>query len=445
LTDRQPGPVSQTPGHLRPLRASIGGPIGVAVIGTGYFGSGLLRRLAALRPFEPRVAANRSLARALSSYARAGISRDAIVITDDPAVAQEAIRNGRHVATSSLLLACELDGIDVVAEATGDLLAGTSVAVAAIETGKHVVAANSDVHATLGPLLKTLADRAGVVYTDIDGDEPGLLKQLIEYCQDLGLEVLVAGSGKGVLKRYATPETQAEFAASNGLQPWMATAAADGTKLNFEMTVVANATGYLPAIRGMHGPMADLAKVAQVFSQLGLLDGAGPYVEYLLGGRGVFVVVHSEDPEVRRDFKYLKLGDGPHYVLQRPEVLAHYAAPLSIRRAAWLHEPTVSPRGAPVAETVAFAKRRLEPGDQIDGVGGFDAYGLIVRADEARRDQLLPMGLCQFVRMARPVAPDQPLTYRDVEFQVDNLALELRRQQDAQFGIDGSRAIGPLA
>jgi predicted homoserine dehydrogenase-like protein len=88
-------------------------------------------------------------------------------------------------------------------------------------------------------------------------------------------------------------------------------AAADGTKLNFEMTVVANATGFVPAIRGMRGPAVDLSHVVAELQALGLLDGGGHYVDCVLGGRGVFVIVQSDDPEVRSDFSYLKLGDGP--------------------------------------------------------------------------------------------------------------------------------------
>jgi len=307
---------------------------------------------------------------------------------------------------------------------------------AAIDSGKHIVAANSDVQATVGPILKVFADRAGVVYSDIEGDEPGLLKNLFDYCTDMGLEVVVGANGKGVLKRYATPDTQAAFASDNGIQPWLATAAADGTKLNFELTVVANATGLLPAVRGMHGAPTDTGHLLDDFRRLDLLDG-GHYVDYVLGARGVFVVVRSEDLEVRRDLHYLKLGNGPHYVLHRPEVLAHYAAPLSIKRAVKLGQPTVTPLGAPVADTIAFAKRDLAVGQRLDGIGGFDTYGLIVRIDEAVREHLVPVGIAQYARVCHPIRKDEPVTYSHVTFEADNLALELRRKQDAVFG-DGS-------
>jgi len=406
--------------------------INVAVIGTGYFGGGLLRRLIALDRFTPRVAANRTVGRAVAAFRRAGVPQDELVITDDVQTAQDAIQAGRYVATANLLLPTALSSIEVIAEATGDLLVGTEVALATIEAGKHLVAANSDVQATVGPMLKVLADRAGVVYTDIEGDEPGLLTYLIDYAQQIGLNVLVAGNGKGVLKRYATPDTQAAFAAEYGLQPWLATAAADGTKLNFEMTVVANATGFLPAVPGMHGPAVNLADSPLTFSELGAMDG-GRYVDYILGARGVFVILRSEDAEIRSDFRYLKLGDGPFYILHRPEVLAHYAAPLSIDRAARRCESTVTPAGAPVAETIAFAKRDLTPGQKVDGIGGFDLYGLIVRADHAHAEDLLPIGIAGFARVRRAVRKDKPLTYSDVEFQIDNVALNLHRTQRAFF------------
>ncbi|MBV9354230.1 MAG: NAD(P)-dependent oxidoreductase [Chloroflexi bacterium] len=403
----------------------------MAVVGTGYYGGGLLRRLAVLPHFSPRVAVNRSLDRALSAFGRAGIVD--VVTTDEPDAAQAALDAGRYVASTDPLLPTMLRGIDVIAEATGDLLVGATVAQSAIEHGQHLVAANSDVQATVGPRLKSLADRAGVVYTDIEGDEPGLLSNLYSYCLELGLEVVVAGNGKGVLKRYATPATQAAFASAHGLQPWLATAAADGTKLNLELTTFANSTSFVPAVPGMHGLVTDWEYLVDACRDAGLLGG-GRYVDYALGGRGVFVVIHSEDPIVQADFEYVKLGGGPYYVLHHPYVLVHYEAPRSIARAVRDGLATVAPRDAPTADTIAFAKQDLEPGKRLDGIGGFDTYGLIVRADEARRDRLLPVGLAQYGRLRRKVQRDEAIDYDAIEFEGDNLALKLRREQDLEFG-----------
>jgi predicted homoserine dehydrogenase-like protein len=412
------------------IRLNRANQIRVAVVGTGYFGSGLLRRLALLDGFEPCLAANRTLERAIAAFARAGVDPNNIVITSVTREAQSALHAGKCVATDDLLMATELDGIDVVVEATGDVLVGAEVALGTIRAGKHIVAANPEAQATIGPILKELADRAGVVYTDVDGDEPGLLNELLEYCAGLGLEVVVAGNCKGVLKRYATPETQAAFAREYKLQPWIATAAADGTKLNFELTVVANASGFVPAVRGMHGPITDAGHLIEQYEDLGLLDG-GHYVDYAHGlGTGVFAVVHSDDPEVQSDFRYLKMGNGPFYLFVRPNVLVHYQAPGSIARAVRECKATVAPAGAQVADTIGFAKRDLEPGGRLDGIGGFDMYGMIVNADEARRDGLVPIGVAQYARLTRRLRKDEPIDYNAIQFDTDNLALDLRRQQD---------------
>src|SRR5881394_2094306 len=93
--------------------------IGVAVVGTGFFGGGLLRRLAALPEFEPRLVANRTLDHGLAALDRAGISRDRVVVTDDPEIAQTVIEAGRIVVTTDLQLAAAVGFIDVVAECTG--------------------------------------------------------------------------------------------------------------------------------------------------------------------------------------------------------------------------------------------------------------------------------------------------------------------------------------
>jgi predicted homoserine dehydrogenase-like protein len=244
---------------------------------------------------------------------------------------------------------------------------------------------------------------------------------------------VVGGNCKGVLKRYATPSTQAAFAEAHGLKPWIATAAADGTKLNFEMASVANATQMPPARWGMTGPQTSLDTLIDDFARLGLLEH-GPIVEFTLGiPNGVFVVFHADDPVEQAEFRYLKMGDGPYYVLHRPHVLVHYEAPLSAAEAALYHAPTITPCGAPTAEVVAFAKRDLPSGTRLDGIGGFDCYGLIVPAEEARRGPLLPMGLSGFARLTRAIRADEPIAADAVEFEADNEVLELRRAQDAHF------------
>src|SRR5205823_2814225 len=104
------------------------------------------------------------------------------------------------------------------------------------------------------------------------------------------------------------------------------------------------------------------------------------------------------------------------YLFHEQRVLIHYQAPESIARAVQRHEATVAPLGAPVAETVGFAKRDLDAGRHVDGIGGFDTYGQIMRADDVARDHLVPIGIAQYARLVRPVAKDEPITYEACEF-----------------------------
>ena len=415
-------------------RSQQDGPIRVAVIGTGFLGAGLVRRIGTIQGMVPVLAANRTLTRAVEALVAAGIDPSAIDVCHAASTAETALARGRHVATSSLTLAAHLPSVDVIMEATGDTLVGATVALEAIRSGKSIVAANPETQATVGAVLAVQADAVGVVYSDILGDEPGNLNALYQHCTGIGLEPVVAGNFKGMLNRYATPSTQAAYANAHNLKPWIAAAAADGTKLNLEMATVANANGLSPATRGMVGPaITDVEGLVTVFAGAGLLE-AGPIVDYALGPfSGVFLITRSDDAILQGEFRYLKMGEGPWYLFHRPKLLIHYEAPLSAAEAVLYRTATVAPRGAPVAEVVAIAKRGLEAGRQLDGIGGFDCYGLITTTEDAQREGLLPIGLAAFASLEREVARDEPIGIADVSFRSDNLLLELRRQQDALF------------
>ena len=414
----------------------LGRPVRVAVVGTGWFGGGLVRRVAAVRGMTPAVVANRTLARAVHALESAGLPEDRIRVCDDVESASVALADGCAVATSRLELPALVPAVDVIMEATGNVVVGTEIARHAIAHGKHVVAANPETQCTVGAILKRLADEAGVVYSDVDGDQGGILSELYDYCTGLGLEPVVAGNCKGVLKRYATPATQAAFSAETGIKPWIASAAADGTKVNMEMAIVANATGMRPVVPGMVGPQTSLATLLSDFERLGLLD-RGPIVEYTLGiPSGTFMIVHADGPELREEMRYLKMGDGPYYVIYRPEVLCHFAAPTSAAQAVLFQTATIAPRGAPIADVATFAKRDLHAGEQLDGIGGFDTYGMIVGAAESTEQGLLPMGLAEFACLTADVRKDEAVRYSAVRLDENNPVVALRHQQDQLFALD---------
>jgi predicted homoserine dehydrogenase-like protein len=83
-----------------------------------------------------------------------------------------------------------------------------------------------------------------------------------------------------------------------------------------------------------------------------------------------------------------------------------------------------------VSEVFAVAKEDLHVGETLDGIGGSSFYSLIDRYEVAQAEGLLPAGLAKGARLVRPVAMDQPITYKDVALQEPSPVLSLRRLQD---------------
>jgi len=309
------------------------------------------------------------------------------------------------------------------------------VALQAIQHRKHVVLVNAELDSTLGPILKVHADRAGVVITNTDGDEPGVAMTLLRYLRSLGFRPVAAGNLKGMIDRYRTPETQREFARKFNQDAAKVTSFADGTKLSMEATLLANATGFQVGQRGMYGPKcAHVKEIAARLPAEQLL--ATGLVDYALGAEphtGAFVVVHEHQPIKRRELGYYKMGDGPFFVFYTPYHLPHVQILSTIGRAALFHDETVAPIGAPVCEVIACAKRDLKAGEVLDGVGGFMTYGVIENFPVARTEALLPMGIAGDCRLRRDVAKDSPITYTDVELPKGRLCDQLRADQAARF------------
>lgn len=415
-------------------REQDGAPIRVAMVGAGFMGTGMTRHIEQnLAGMTVSIIVNRTVDRAVQAFREAGI--DDVDLLDDREQVERAVAAGRHVVASHPDLACRAAGIDAVVEATGDVEFGAQVASMAIESGKHVILVNAELDATVGPILKVHADRAGVVLTNAAGDEPGVAMDLARLVRLLGYRPVMAGNIKGFLDPHRTPDTQRAFAERNGQRPKMITSFADGTKLSMEATVLSNATGFDVAQRGMSGyECGHVNDVMGLYDLDGLLER--PLVDYVLGaepGSGAFVIGYNPDEVMGRYMAYFKMGAGPFHLFYRPFHLTHLEAPISIARAVISSDPTIAALGAPVSEVMAFAKKDLEPGDTIDGIGGFTCYGVIDRVDVARQSRAVPMGLVDDAVVARPVAADAPLTLDDVRLPEGRLVDRLRAEQDSYF------------
>jgi predicted homoserine dehydrogenase-like protein len=410
-------------------RAQAGEPVNVALVGSGFMGRAVARRLRSSTGIRLVAMANRTLSAAEAALESAG-EADPMRAADADEV-DAAAADARTAVTADAAAVCRARSVDVVIEATGAIEHGAEVALEAFRNGKHVVLMNMTLDATLGPILSERARRAGVVLTQTDGDEPAVAMNLLRLVRSLGCRPVAAGNVKGFYDPYRNPETQREFAANVGQDPQMVASFADGTKLALEATVLANATGFRVGRRGMFGfRCAHVRDLANLFDPATLLET--PLVDYTLGaepGSGVFVVAYEDDPDSARYLRYFKLGDGPLYVFYTPFHLPHLEVGLTAARAELFGDAAVAPAGGPVCEAVAVAKRDLQAGDVLDGAGGFAAYALIENADASIPAGLLPIGLSEGRRLTRAVARDEPIAFADLEPREPTLAERLYREQ----------------
>jgi predicted homoserine dehydrogenase-like protein len=415
-------------------RADEGRPVRVGMVGAGAMGRGIALQVARSVPgMEIAAISNRTPEAAFEAYGAAGV--EGVRMAESADAVEEAVAGGRPVVTEDPANLCAAEPLDVVLEVTGAVDFGAGVVLDAIDHGKHVVTMNAELQGTLGPLLKERADRAGVVLTDSDGDQPGVIMNLYRFVEGIGIRPVLAGNLKGLHDPYRNPTTQEGFAKARGLSPNMATSFADGTKISFEMAIVANATGLRVARRGMYGPDAtSVHEAAGLFPLEELLEH--PIADYLVGAEpapGVFVLGHEEHPVQRAFLDLYKLGEGPLYTFYRPYHLCHFEVPATIARAALFGDPTITPAGEPRVEVVAAAKRDLRAGEELDGIGWYMTYGLAENASVAAAERLLPMGLAEGCRLTSDVPKDRVLTYDDVEVPEGRLSDRLMEEQRARF------------
>src|SRR5882762_7857910 len=258
-------------------REHTGHPIRVGMVGAGATGRAIALQLGTPVPgIRLAAIANRTPEHAARAFRDAGIQNWSRV--SSAREAESSIARGMPALADDASVLTSCDAIDILVEVTGSVEPAAGVVLQAIDHGKHVVLVNAELDSFIGPILKQKADRAGVVITHTDGDEPGVAMTLLRYLRTLGLRPVAAGNIKGMVDYYRTPDTQREFAAKHDQDVRKVTSFADATKLSMETTVLANATGFGVARRGMTGPacgyVRDLAKLLPAEAMLngGIVD-----------------------------------------------------------------------------------------------------------------------------------------------------------------------------
>ena len=151
-----------------------------ALIGTGHFGIAVIAQSLVTPELDIVAIADKNIDAIRNAAEKSGFGSDALVYANSVQEAKDAISEGRKVALTDPDILFSLD-IDTIVEGTGNPEAGARHALKAIESGKNIVMVSKETDSVVGPYLRYLADRKGVVCTPVDGDQHGALMQLVEW------------------------------------------------------------------------------------------------------------------------------------------------------------------------------------------------------------------------------------------------------------------------
>ncbi|HZR68914.1 MAG TPA: Gfo/Idh/MocA family oxidoreductase [Burkholderiales bacterium] len=436
-------------------------PLRVGVIGAGKFGAMYIAQI----PRTPGVhlvgIADLSPANASANLARVGWKREMYGASSLDAALSE---RRTHVSDDWEALVAH-PAVDIVIEATGNPAAAVVHALAAFQSGKHVVMVTVEADAFCGPLLAHKARQAGVVYSLAYGDQPAIICDLVDWARAAGFPVVAAGRGHKWLPHFAqsTPETVWEYygltpeqARVGGLNPKMFNSFLDGSKPAIESTAVCNATGLTPAPDGLAYPPASIDALPSVMrprAEGGLLHHKGQ-VEVVSslerdGGPipydirfGVWVVFEGETDYIRRCFAEYGVRTDPsgrYASMYKRWHLIGLEVGISVASVGLRLEPTGCPTGFR-ADAVAAAKRDLRAGEMLDGEGGYTVVGKLMPAEDSIRAGALPLGLAHRLKLLNSVRQGQPVRWTDVAVDPNDNAIRARREMEALFGASQKRA-----
>ncbi|WP_290543707.1 homoserine dehydrogenase [Aestuariivirga sp.] len=417
-------------------REEAGKTVTIGLAGCGQMGADIMVQLNRMPGLRLGAVAEMRPPQARAAAAMAGFTEDRTVYAETPSAVDAAIGTGRIAITSDPAVLARSSRIDVVIDATGNPNTGAQFALDSIANGKHVVMLNVEADITIGRHLHGEAKRAGVVYTGAAGDEPAATLELIGFAQSIGLEVVCAGKGKNnPLKWDAVPADYEAEARSRNMNARMLVEFVDGSKTMVEMVAIANCTGLVPDVPGMHGPAAagdELASVLIPKEHGGVLSRKG-CVDYSIGkgvAPGVFCIVTTDHPRLQERLIDLKVGKGPYFALTRPYHLTSLEVPLSAARAVLHGQADMAPLAQPVAECATVAKRDLSPGENLGRIGETDYRAWAMTHAEARNANAVPLGLAQGAKVLKAIKSGEPLTYGNCAPDESLLITQIRRRLD---------------
>ncbi|HEY9487744.1 MAG TPA: homoserine dehydrogenase [Chryseosolibacter sp.] len=413
---------------LKTRLLSLEKDIRVAIIGIGSIGKGLVYQVNATPGMKPVAIADIHITKAVDCARWLSLDYEIVNTLSD---LNYAVQRGKVAVTDKGELIAASGLVHVLIESSSAVLQGATHALKAIRNHQHVVMMNFEAEMMYGPLLHRAAIEEGVVYTCADGDQPTVIKKMIDEIELWGLDIVMAGNIKNYLDRYTDPVKIAPEADKRTLDHKMCSSYTDGTKLCVEMAVLANAINGRAAVPGMYGHR--MKQVNEIFNYINfdeVWDRKHPIVDYVLGGEpkgGVFVVAHTADKFQQYTFNWFPpdVGPGPYYIFSRPYHLGHIEAMQCVAEAYLDGTARLQPVYGMRTNVHTYAKRDLKAGQILDGMGGFNSYGLIENLDNNKNNPGLPILLNDGLKLKKDVIKDERIALADVEFDPQDRAFTL--------------------
>lgn len=421
-------------------RANADNPIRVGLVGAGEMGTDVVTQIAHMDGIEIGLVSTLNIGHAKKAIEIAHSGEDLSVVCNSADDVSLALEQGKVPITDNNQLVIEHGQVDVVVDATGVPAVGAELGLSAMENGKHLVMMNVEADVTIGAYLKAQADKLGVTYSLGAGDEPSSCMELIEFVSAMGHPIVCAGKGKNnPLNIDAIPDEYQEEATRRNMNVRMLVEFVDGSKTMVEMAAIANATGLVPDIAGMHGPAATIDELSSTLvpkNDGGVLSKSG-CVDFSVGkgvAPGVFVIADMSHPRITERMEDLKMGNGPYFTFHRPFHLTSLEVPLTCAKAVLYGKADMVPLSKPVAEVCAVAKRDLNPGDMLDAIGEYSYRSWIMTAQEAGEAKAIPCGLLEGGKVYQPIKRGELITYDNASVPEGSAIAALRIKQDQLVG-----------
>lgn len=376
---------------------------------------------------------------------------------------EEAAKNGSTCIVDNADLLFQSDFIDIIVDATGNPYAGVHHGKMACKYHKDLIMVNIECMAAVGPILNRMAEEAGIIISYAYGDQPAKLCAMIDWARTCGFGIEAAGEWRpytiGDKQLPPTDEVFRRFgydveeAHRFGMNPKGYCSFLDNTKGAIEMCVVANATNLSAPEGGLHYYPAGYQDLPNILrpvgvggklTRSGVMEVCAPnYPDKGVSApvpnafrAGMYVVMRTDERPMMKD-AVIKAW----YPMDSTKQYSAYMFPvhgigLELGLTPAIMSILRKPTGACKyfsTDVVSITKKDLQPGEILDGEGGFCAHGEFFTAEESLKLGAVPMGLSGSMKIIKPLKQGQVITWDDVEFDTQNEAIILRREMEELF------------